>query len=180
MLASYRERGVVNHKKTLAIPFEQRIPELIKQPGGRERVSVILSASIISAFNNIDKAKMNADQIIELSEGIIDSAHEDQLSIEDVLLFLKDLLMGKMGKITDKLDMPLFFELFEKYRDKRYRTLEALRYEEHLNYKNMGHSSRSNGNIDLGKGEDGATVLDLMQTMYQGKKEGNSGSGSND
>jgi len=164
-LAVYREQGMVKYEKTLAIPFEQRIPELIKQPEGRKRVQAALSASILSAFNNIEKARMSADQILDLADGIIDSAHEDQLSIEDVLLFLKDLLTGKFGKISEKLDMPMFFDYFEKYRDKRYRTLEAIRYEQHLTLKGMGHSARSTvKSCDMKRGDDSATLLDLFNT----------------
>lgn len=179
-LSLYRERGLVDHTKTLAIPMGERIPALVKDPESKLKVKAALSASILSAFGNIEKAKMSADQILDLTDAIIDSAHEDQLSIEDVLLFLKDLIMGKMGKITDKLDMPLFFELFEKYRDKRYRTLEAIRYEQHLNLKNAGHAPRSSNDVSINRGEDGAVVLDLMQTMYQDKKEASNGSGGND
>ena len=171
VLATYREKGVVNYKKTLEIPFSQRIPELIKQEDGRNRVVAAISASILSAFNNIEKAKMSADQILDLTDGIVDSSHEDQLSIEDVLLFLKDLILGKFGKITDKLDMPMFFEYFEKYRDKRYQTLEAIRYEEHLNRKNMGHAPRSSNEISLNRDEEAGNVLDLMQTMYEEKND---------
>jgi hypothetical protein len=166
VLATYRERGLVSHTKTLAIPWEQRIPELIKQPGGRERVSAALASSILSAFNHIEKAKMSADQIIELAEGVIDSAEEDQLAIEDVLLFLKDLLLGKLGKVTEKMDMPMFFDYFEKYRNRRYQTLEEIRYEQHLNLKNMGHSPRSSSEITLNRDEDPQTVLNLMETYY--------------
>lgn len=168
MLAVYRDRGIVNHSMTLAIPFEQRIPELVKQPDGRARVSAAISASLLSAFSNIAKAKMDAEQIMELTEGIIDSAHEDQLSIEDILLFLKDLIMGKAGKITDKIDMPGFFELFETYRTKRYQTLENLRYEQHLNYKNMGGGSRSSQGRELVKGEDVDAISDLFKTYTNG------------
>lgn len=169
MLEIYRDKGIVNYKKTLEIPFNQRIQELIRQPDGRKRVQAALSASILSAFNNIEKAKMSADQILDLADGIIDSAHEDQLAIEDVLLFLKDLIMGKFGKITDKLDMPMFFDYFEKYRDKRYKTLESIRYEEHLTLKNLGDTSRSTvlpG--DLKRGQDAAGLMDLFQTYTQG------------
>lgn len=179
-LSLYRERGLVDHTKTLAIPMSERIPALIKDPEVKLRIKAALSASILSAFNNIDKAKMSADQILDLTDAIIDSAHEDQLSIEDVLLFLKDLIMGKIGKITEKLDMPLFFELFEKYRDKRYKTLEAIRYEQHLNLKNMGHAPRNRNEVFLNRDEDGGSVLGLMQTMYENKKEANDGAGGND
>lgn len=167
ILLSYRERGIIDHKKTLSIPFNQRIPELIKEPGGRTRVSAAIASSILSAFKHIDKARMDAEQIVELAEGIIDSAHEDQLSIEDVLLFLKDFLMGKFGKVHDKLDMPGFFDYFEKYRDERYQALEALRYEQHLQSKNMGHMPRNHDELFLKRDEDAGTILDLMQTAYE-------------
>lgn len=171
MLSVYRERGIVDHSKTLAIPMAQRIPELVKTSEGRQDVSMALAASILSAFQHVEKVKMNAEQIVELAENIIDSAHEDQLSIEDVLLFLKDLLMGKMGKITQVIDMPAFFEYFEVYRTKRYQTLEAIRYEEHLNRKNAGHAPRNRNEVFLNKDEDAGNVLDLMQTMYDNKND---------
>ena len=167
-LALYRERGLVDHNRTLAIPFGERIPELIKKENGRENVSMALAASILSAFQHVEKVKMDANQIRELAESIIDSAHEDQLSIEDVLLFLKDLLMGKMGKITQTIDMPAFFEYFEVYRTKRYQTLENIRYEAHLNQKNMGSGSRSSVQPwDLKRGEDASAMMDLFQTYTE-------------
>lgn len=171
ILLSFRERGIVDHKKTLSIPFNQRIPELIKEPGGRTRVSAAIASSILSAFKHIDKANLDAEQIVELAEGIIDSAHEDQLSIEDVLLFLKDLLMGKFGKVREKIDMPSFFEYLEKYRDDRYKTLEAIRYEQHLQSKNMGHMARSHDDLFLKRDEDAGTILDLMETAYSNNQK---------
>jgi|HubBroStandDraft_3_1064219.scaffolds.fasta_scaffold22737_3 hypothetical protein len=165
-LAAYREKGVVSHAKTLSIPMEQRIPALIEQPGGRDRVVVAVSSSLVSAFQNIKNAKMDADQILDLADMIIDSAHEDQLSIEDVLLFLKDLLMGKYGKVSSALDYPAFFELFEEYRDERYRTIRKIRWEEHLTMKSLGDSNRSFDGLPLKRNDDPGAMLDLMQTYY--------------
>lgn len=170
-LDTYRTKGVVNYKETLTIPEYARIPALIQQKGGRNRVSMALAAAILSAFNNIEKATMDAEQIADLAEMIIDSSQEDDLAIEDVLLFLKEMLMGKMGKITHKLDYPLFFEMFEKYRDERYKVLESIRYEEHLNCKNMGHQSRSADEIILHREDDAPELLALMQTYYESKNE---------
>jgi len=168
MLALYRERGTVDYSKTLAIPREQRIPELAKTPEGRQDVSMALAASLLSAFRNIDKVKMTAEQIVELAENIIDSAYEDQLSIEDVLLFLKDFLMGKMGKINQNIDMPSFFEYFEQYRQKRWETLQGIRDEQHTQAKVSGQDTRRRSeSLELGRDEDAKTVLGLMQTMYQ-------------
>lgn len=169
-LGAFRERGIVNFTKALMIPMDQRIPALVGEPNGRQRVSVALSSSIVSAFSNIKNAKMSADQIIELAEGIIDSAHEDQLAIEDVLLFLKDMLMGKYGKFSQGLDMPGFFEAFEDYRNERYRTLKNIEWEQHLTAKSMGHCSRSFDELPLKRDDDPGTMIDLMQTYYEGRE----------
>jgi hypothetical protein len=171
MLEKYREKGLVDYKKTIAIPMAERIPALITLPKGRLRVSVALSASIASAFSHIKNAKLTADQIVEIAEGIIDTSQEDQLSIEDVLLFLKDMLMGKHGKFSNGIDMPTFFEHFESYRDARYQTLRKIRWEEHLSYKSMGDSNRSFDMLPLKRNDDPAAMAGLMQTYYEEKSE---------
>lgn len=163
MLELYRERGVVDHRKTLTISDKDRIPALIKQPEGRLRVSVALSSSIASAFGHIKNAKMSAEQIVELAEGIIDTSHEDQLSIEDVLLFLKDMLMGRYGKMSTGMDMPTFFEYFEEYRDERYKELKRARWEEHLTYKSMGDSNRSFDDLPLKRNDDPVGMATILE-----------------
>lgn len=168
-LASFREKGMVKHERTLAIPMGQRLPELAKTPEGRKKASIAIASSMLSAFQHIDSAKMSATTIKEIAEGIIDTSHEDQLSIEDVLLFLKDLLMGKYGKVTGALDMPRFFEIFEKYRDERYQTLKKIRWEEHLTYKSIGDSNRAFDELPLKRKDDPTTMMDMMQTYYEEK-----------
>jgi hypothetical protein len=166
-LASFREKWVVKYEKSLAIPMDQRIPELTKTPEGRKKVSIAIASSMLSAFQHIDSAKMSAATIKEIAEGVIDSSNEDQLSIEDVLLFLKDLLMGKYGKIRGALDMPGFFEIFERYRDERYQTLKKIRWEEHLTYKSLGDSNRAFDELPLRRNDDPGTMTSLMQTYYE-------------
>jgi hypothetical protein len=156
----------VKYEKSLAIPMDQRIPELAKTEMGRKKVSIAIASSMLSAFQHIESAKMTAATIKEIAEGIIDSSHEDQLSIEDVLLFLKDLLMGKYGKLRGALDMPAFFELFELYRDQRYQTLKRIRWEEHLTHKSLGDSNRTFDQLPLKRNDDPGTMIDLMQTYY--------------
>jgi hypothetical protein len=168
-LASFREKGVVKYERTLAIPMERRIPELTKTPEDRLKVSIAIASSMLSAFQHIEKAKMSAATIKEIAEAIIDSSHEDQLSIEDVLLFLKDMLMGKYGKIIGALDMPAFFDIFEKYRDERYKTVRKLRWEEHLSFKSLGDSNRSFDELPLKRNDDPSTMMSMMQTYYDTK-----------
>lgn len=112
---------------------------------------------------------MDADQILDLADLIIDSAHEDQLSVEDILLFLKDLLMGKYGKVSNGLDYPAFFEIFEEYRNERYRAIKKQRWEEHLTHKSLGDAHRAVDDLPLKKRDDPNVMLDLMQTYYENR-----------
>lgn len=171
-LNDFREMGVVRHEKTLAISHEDRIPELIKQEGGRARVSAAITGSLFSAFQNLNlRTPMNEDQIFELAEAVIDASHEDYLSIEDILLFLRELIMGKLGKMKDKMDMPTFFEYLEVYRQKRWETLQNIRDEQHTQIKVSGRTQRRGDDVELSKGDDPQAVLDLMKTFYEEKND---------
>jgi hypothetical protein len=167
-LNDFREMGVVNHTKTLSLSHGERIPQLIQQENGRARVSAAIMGSLFSAFQNLNiKNPMNEEQIFELAEAIIDQSHEDYLSIEDVLLFLRDLITGKCGKVTERMDMPTFFEYMEKYRQKRWEALCAIRDEQHTQSKATGRIPRRGDAIELKRDEDPQAVLSLMQSFYQ-------------
>lgn len=138
-LSQYKERGMVKFDKVLAISREQRIPTLVKTPEGRMEVVTALSASIKSALDNINlRVGLSADQVVEVAYQIIDESEEDWLALEDVLLFLQQLISGKAGKIYDRLDMPTFFELFETYRQERHEKLIAIRDEQKAQFRTLG------------------------------------------
>lgn len=147
-LSRFKEAGLIKFERSLRIPMNERIPALVKD-SGHEKVLTAIVASIMSAFNNINLKKgMNEDQVIELAAVLIDEAHNDQLALEDILLFLQRLITGQAGTLYDRLDMPTFFELFESYREERYQALRHIREEEHANYKCIGPSNRSSDQID--------------------------------
>lgn len=142
-LALLKEHGIIQFDRVLSIPNHERIQGIVAFADGRMRVSAVLSASIKSAFDNMNlRVGMNEDQIFDLAEQIIDESAEDNLSIEDVLLFLKDLISGKAGKIFDRMDMPTFLELFEKYRQERHESLMNIREEQQSNHKAFGNPDR--------------------------------------
>ena len=161
--------GSVDHSKTLSIPFDQRIPALVAKPNGRNIVSVAISSMLVSSFQHIKNAKLDADQIIEMAEMIIDSSHEDKLSVEDIMLFLKDMLMGRYGKFSNGMDMPAFFEAFEEYRNERYKTAKRIEWEEHLTFKSLGDSNRAFDELPLKREDDPQSMMGMMQTYYESK-----------
>lgn len=143
-LAEFKERGVVKFDRVLMIPNTERIPALVATLEGRMRVSAAITASIKSAFDNINlRVGLSPDQMVEIAEQIIDQSEEDFLALEDVLLFLQRLVTGQAGKIYDRMDVPTFFEMFETYRQERHDNLIRIRDEKHQNNKAHGDSERN-------------------------------------
>lgn len=169
VLATYKERGVVKYDRVLSVPVSQRIPELVKSIEGRMSVSAALTASIKSAFDNINlRVGLSPEQMVELAEAIIDQSEEDYLSLEDVLLFLQQLVVGKAGKIFDRMDMPTFFELFENYRQARYVELRRLRHEQAVQFKSFGNTGeRLSDDMDRVKGEFRGAMGDYLREKYK-------------
>lgn len=127
----------------LRIPSAERIPALTKTTEGYNQVYTILVAKLQQSFFNLNLRKgFNEDQLLNLAEMIIEQSSEDNLGLEDVLLFLEQLVMGKSGKIFDRMDAPTFFELFEDYRERRHMALHYMQYEAHQQYKAMGDNTR--------------------------------------
>lgn len=170
-LAQFKELGVVNYRKVLAIEQSQRIPELAKTPEGRFQVLTALSAALKSALSNINvRVGLNEDQVVELADRVIDQSYEDNLALEDVILFLQKLLVGECGRVNDRMDITVFFERFEVYRQERHLEIIRLREEQNSQYKILGKDDRARP-IQKDANVDGATFLDLMQTYYEGQNE---------
>jgi len=180
-LSKFKERGQVLFPKVFEISMQDRIPGLVKTEEGRYEVLIALTASMRSLFANINlRVGLNEDQLIEIAEQVIDQSHEDNLALEDFLLFGQKFLVGEYGKIYDRMDIPTFFEFFEKYRQARYEAIRHIREQEHAQFKVMGKGPNITPPVELNRHEDPANVLDLMQTLYQSKKEDSDGTGRND
>jgi hypothetical protein len=122
-LCRYKENGHPKHLEVLKIPKEDRLPMLVTKYG-QDKILVLLAKIITKTLSNLNlRVGMNADQVIELALALIDSANEDQLAIQDIMLFLDGLQKAKYGKIYDRMDMPTFFEMLEVYRQDRHEAL---------------------------------------------------------
>ena len=116
------------------IPLEDRLPALVNKYS-KQKIAAILTVSLTACFEKMNlRYAMNADQIVELSDMVIESSEEDMLALEDVLLFLQQLVMGQMGKIYDRMDIPTFFEMFEIYRERRHKDYMNAKYERDVQF----------------------------------------------
>lgn len=161
--------GGTNYLSLMRVPSSERLPELAKK--GRVSVHKILAAQIefMMKYFNL-KQGLSLDQIFILADLIIDESESDNLSLQDVYLFLHKLATGKMGPIYQSLDIPRFMELFQVHRDERIESLQAYREEEHAQFKGMGDSDRwSKENDDREKELSRNAMADYLRETYKNK-----------
>lgn len=150
------------------IPVKDRLPGLVRNYG-IDKVSAVLCKAITRALQNFNlRVGMNSDQVVELSLAIIDSANEDQLAFEDIMLFLDGMPKSKYGKVYDRMDMPTFFEMLEIYREQRHQAFIRQRDEEHAQLKGSGDSNRMS--LDTEKESFREAMKNYMQTNSQNKQ----------
>ena len=148
-MCRYKEKGEPNHLAVIQnVPVSERLPALAKLYGP-EKISAVLNIAITNTLNQFNlRVGMNPDQIAELSYSLIEEAEQDQLAIQDILLFLEGLPKYKYGKVYDRMDMPTFYELFEVYREQRHQAYVNAREEQHAQFKSMGDSNRMSTDTD--------------------------------
>lgn len=158
------QNGATNYLSVLKIPMQDRILGLVEAVG-LEAVYKQMAAAITVAMEGLNISKpLTATQIMELTDAIIDTAGEDALSLEDLILFLQKLVRGETGETYSRMDIPTFMKMFEKHRQQRYKALKDHEYEVSVYFKSLG--AGRTGTTELNRDEDARSTLDLMQTYY--------------
>lgn len=164
--------GATDYISLMRVPTAERIPVLAKT--NRKEIHQVIAAQIeyTMKFFNIANG-MTVEQIFLLADTIIDDAGSDNLSIQDVFLFLQKLSTGKMGVVYNRLDIPRFMELFEIHRQERHQEKLKFQENEHLQYKSMGPSERSTETDSLSDhfSKFASTLSGLRQTVKELKSQ---------
>lgn len=143
-LGKFKEFNIIQFDRVLSISQSDRIPNLIKQDNGYFKIGGAITASIKSALEMMNlRSQVTEDQIVEIAAQVIEESKEDNLALEDVLLFLNNLITGKCGTIYSRMDIPTFFELFEVYRQERYVAFQKIKEEQHTQNKILGATERT-------------------------------------
>lgn len=116
------------------IPNDSRIRDMAK--ADFQRVNFLIIGALTVCFEGMNlKRGMNEMQILTLSETIIDSAGEDNLSFEDFMLFLQNMLAGKYDMTYESMDIPKFMRMFEIYRQERWSQWIKFNEDQHEQFK---------------------------------------------
>lgn len=126
-----------NYPALLKLPMVNRISEMAKTDM-RGTVTSIAVALTLAMESLNPKIGMNPIQIVDCAEVIVDTANEDKISLEDVLVFLQKFTRGQYGEMYGTIDQSKLLSCFDKYRDERYDTWLKGRNEQHQEFKEMG------------------------------------------
>jgi hypothetical protein len=142
ILNNFKEKnGVIKYVDLAAIPLTDRLPTLAAQD--LKRAVALITVGITMALENINvKSGLTDLQIINLAEEIINTCGEDDLSVQDVMMFLQGLVRGKYGKLYESLDVPKFMQFFEEYRQERFQAVIEWKENKHAEFKNLGDPER--------------------------------------
>lgn len=141
-LRQYKQpNGVVYYPALFEIPSKNRLPQMANEDFGA--TLGIVTAAMTLAFESMNLSRgMNIAQIVDLSETVLDSCGEDNLALEDLMLFLQKLTRGEYGKLYESMDIPKFMEMFEVYREERFQAIKTFREEEAIRYKSTPINDR--------------------------------------
>lgn len=135
------QNGSVNYPTLFAIPTNERL--LIWAKFDYDRILTVITVGLTISFETMNLARpMSEEQIIDLAEAVIDTSKEDNLALEDLMLFLQGLTRGKYGVLYESMDIPKFMEKFEVYRQERHQAVQEYRENKHLEYKALGDPTR--------------------------------------
>jgi hypothetical protein len=157
-------RGGVNFEAILSIPTSERIPAMAAQDS--MSTDIILTAGLTMAFESMNLTRpMNEAQVMDLSMTIIDTAAEDNLALEDLMIFLQKLVRGQYGSNYESMDIPKFMSKFEEYRQERHQSMIRIREEQHAQHKALPVDDRYSEAISDGEKQKHreAAIGDLIQ-----------------
>lgn len=127
----------INYPVLFAIPKEQRITAMAqKDLGGTIKILTVAITLLLETMNL--KRGMNAFQILDLAEAIVDEAESDSLSIPDVMLFFQKLSRGEYPEMYEGIDQAKILDRFGQYRDERWNAGIELRDAKHEDFKKLG------------------------------------------
>ena len=174
ILKQYRTpSGAVDFPNVLSVPTAERLPSLVSRDF-MYATGLVVAALALALEKLTLKKKIDGVLVNNIADEIINTCEEDNLSLEDLMLFLQGLVRGQYGDISE-LSLTKFMRLFDAYRDERHEALMLYRENEHLQYKGMGDAGRSVREDPLADhfSKLGASLHELRMQLSEQKKEAN-------
>lgn len=159
ILKQYKDdKGLIKYPAVFSIPSEDRLPALV----GKDfmKATALVMAALTMAFEKMSmKRKVDGVLINNIADEIIDTCGEDNVAMEDLMLFLQGLVRGKYGN-HDDMTVSKFMNLFDLYLEERWQAIVEFREQQYSQLDSLGDpTDRIKGN----------TLLDQQLSDYSKK-----------
>lgn len=141
----YQEDKAIRFDALLGIPLEDRIPGLIERYGNKTmyRLLVMILKEFFASLPLPRYKKPTETKTSVTACQLMLTSYEDQLALEDVILFLQRVKSGVYGSIKNLADPIILFTLLEIYRKARHEAYAKIKAQKEAEYKAMGPVTRS-------------------------------------
>ena len=143
-LQQYSTANGANFEALLSIPLSERIPSLICEYGLKRMHRLIKLVLIEFCYSvTLPKSKkLTETKIAAVACDLILVADEDQLSMEDLIVFFELAKNGKYGKFKSLLTHYAIMEKLEQFRQKRYETYVHIKEQKEAEVRLLGPTER--------------------------------------
>jgi hypothetical protein len=166
MLKPFQSGAGLDFLMLAKIPTSERIPALAKENKPYIHKFIVAQIEYTMKFFNLSNS-LSIEQIFLLADQIIDESDQDNISIQDVFIFLQRLATGKMGVVYNRLDIPSVMEMFDKYRDERIDEILKIKEEIHINHKASGDPERWSENQDREKELNHNAMAEYLKSKWK-------------
>lgn len=168
VLQQYEKDGDVRFDLLWSILPTDRIPTLMEEYGKRRMYKLI--ATLLKEFCisiPLPKTKkLNDSRINVCACDLMISAHEEELSMEDLILFFERTKVGKYGVIKKYLTHQIIKEKLDMYLEERRKAFSKFSQQKHAELKALGPVERiCDGPKQIGEILKQATVIEINKRM---------------
>lgn len=159
------EPGQIRFDALHAIAREERIPALIKNYGLKRahRLMKMVLQEFCYSIPLPKSAKLSDTKIAACACDLILAAYEDQLSLEDLIVFFELAKKGAWGKFKGSLTHFSIMQKLEKYRTERITAYRQLKQQQEAALKQMAGLPRIGDTRSIGEILQTAGVIEMTQ-----------------
>jgi len=161
----FLQEDVVLFDRLLSVPLTERIPGLINNYGLKRahRLIKMVLQEFCYGIALPKSAKLTETKIAACACDLILAAYEDQLSLEDLIVFFERAKQGKYGKFKGMLTHFSIMQKLEQYRHDRTEAYHKLKEEQEAQFKKMNELPRIGEVRSIGEIMNQAEVIDMTK-----------------
>ena len=168
VMQQYERQGAVQFDLLFSVPQTERIPALTAEYGIKRmyKLIVTLLREFCISIPLPKTKKLNDTRISVCACDLMISADEENLSMEDIILFFERTKRGQYGAIKKFLTHQLIKQKLEMYLKERDEALLSIRAQKEIEMKALGPAERTGGGPkQIGELMNTAVIIDMNKKM---------------